>query len=698
MKYLKYLAVTLLLCTLLASTASADYYIANDFFGPQAVSKTYEVNRLIDDYTEIGDLTNPMDLFIDQNDYTYLLDQGNTINPAELSDPSKRLARVIVYTPDDKVERIITGVYGKDQLPMNKPEGLFVDELGDIFIADTQNGRILHLDKNGNFVEEFFEPDHPTYDKSYSFKPTKVAVDEFGRIYITNAYDYHGIILLDGRNEFLGYIASTKIEFSLTDRLVRLFASEEQQAQLAKEVPEYFSNFLLHDNFIYATSYWGDQDQIRKLTPAGGNVFPAKIYGETNESDQFNYKPAFVDLAVDRNGIVYVADFVTGKVYVYDGEGNNLAVFGGRGNHEGGFDSISSIAVNSKGEVYVLDRVRNVVQIFRPTELMNHVITATNLFFEGKYEEAKQPWNEVLKLDTTNYLASMGLAKIAYRENDYSGAMKLYEDSLDTQGYSEAFYGYRLALFRQYFLPIVLAAIVVIILAVYAIKRLKLCADEISDQTITAGRRMGFVGNVKLGLLVIFHPLEAFQNMKKNRRAMTLLPPALLLLVMMAFQLIYINTVHLPLSDISLVYADLWQQLGLIFLPLVCYLIVGYFIISLSDGKQTFTEMVTASMYSFLPYILLILPLSLLSHAMCLNESGLYYGLVAGLWIWSLILLLISIKTMNEYSFGKLVWTVCKILFGILCVLMIVALLYIIVFQSFNLVKSIYQEIAIGSV
>ena len=96
--------------SLTAFPVFADYYIANDILGSQKIAKTFEAVRFIDDFTQIGDPSTPMDLFIDENDYTYLLDSGN--------------GRVLVYNPEDQLDRIIGGkdvLYGKDNLAMNKP-------------------------------------------------------------------------------------------------------------------------------------------------------------------------------------------------------------------------------------------------------------------------------------------------------------------------------------------------------------------------------------------------------------------------------------------------------------------------------------------------------------------------------------------------------------------------------------------------
>ncbi|MHB8963390.1 MAG: hypothetical protein ACYC5K_09590, partial [Saccharofermentanales bacterium] len=432
------------------------------------------------------------------------------------------------------------------------------------------------------------------------------------------------------------------------------------------------------------------------LTPAGGNVFPDKYYGEMNASEQFNFKPAFVDLAVDRNGIIYAAEMVTGMIYVYDGDGNNLSVFGGTGKTMGHFELISSVAVNSKGDLFVLDSVNNVIQVLQPTELMNNIIKATTLYNYGDYDGAGQPWDNVLKMDSTNYLANMGFAKSAYMERDYREAMKLYKNSLDPQGYSNAFYFYRLGIFRNYFFPIVFAGIVLMMLLVLAFKLIKKRADRLFDEGVVLQGSFSPAGHLDIGILTFFHPIEGFMMIKRNRSKLKLWTPAILFIAFVTVRLVFVYTVHFPLSDVSAIYSDFLKQAGFLAFPLLSVVLVGYILTSLSDGKQTFTEMATASMYSFLPYIILTLPISLVSQLMCLSENGLFGALNAGVWIWSISLLLISVKTMNQYTFGKLIWTIFKILFGVISFWMICALLYIVFFQSVSLVSGIYEEFVTG--
>ena len=58
-------------------------------------------------------------------------------------------------------------------------------------------------------------------------------------------------------------------------------------------------------------------------------------------------------------------------------------------------------------------------------------------------------------------------------------------------------------------------------------------------------------------------------------------------------------------------------------------------------------------------------------------------------------MLLLSVKLMNEYSFKKLVSTILKTLFAVICVWMIILLFYIILYQTFGFLKNVWTELQI---
>ena len=194
-------------------------------------------------------------------------------------------------------------VDGKVIKKMNAAKGIYVDAEGDIYIADTENSRLLHLGPDGNFVELFVEPESELFDyEEYPFKPAKLYIDSVGRIYVINDRDYHGFIIIDAQNEFRGYVAQSTIEYDWLHEFYKLIYSEEIMATIeARETPPYFSNFIIResesDPLIYAIAQNDEKDQIKRLTPAGNNVYEPGTYGSTGLDDEGNDTFAsFIDI------------------------------------------------------------------------------------------------------------------------------------------------------------------------------------------------------------------------------------------------------------------------------------------------------------------------------------------------------------------------------------------------------------------
>ena len=82
----------------------------------------------------------------------------------------------------------------QDQIiSLNKPQGLAVDNLGNLFIADTENHRILRLGSDGKIVviagngAKAFEGDGEIAVNAALNTPKSLVVDEIGNIYVADS-------------------------------------------------------------------------------------------------------------------------------------------------------------------------------------------------------------------------------------------------------------------------------------------------------------------------------------------------------------------------------------------------------------------------------------------------------------------------------------------------------------------------------
>jgi len=426
----------------------------------------YVFQREIDTiYTAAGSMKNPSYLFIDGQHHLWISDTDNN--------------RLLELRSDGSLVREV----GKGVLLA--PQGLFVTENGDIFVADGGHGEVVRFDKNGQKVSAFGKPQAYVLSSDASYKPTRVVVDKRGYLYIINGGgDYRGIIQLDEEGIFRGFYGANHNLFDLSRAMTRAFASADQKRQLSRTLPSSDSSlFIDASGFIYTTSATAPTGQIKKLNAIGNNVLrlvdrpqffglvaekTGGFFGETPGTGRNQQRPQFVDITVDDRGLFTALDSNSGKVYQYDQSGNMLTVFGGKGWQEGVFDYPSSLKVDQDGSIYVLDSSRKNIQVFRPTQFAALVQNASVLYYDGKYEEAAAVWKEVARLDTNYLLAHSGLGKAYQKREQYQEAMREFQAADDRKGYSGAFAEYRQVYMREHFPQVaglfVLAMVVLVLI------------------------------------------------------------------------------------------------------------------------------------------------------------------------------------------------------------------------------------------
>lgn len=418
-----------------------DFVIDND--GERlATPKTYLVKDVITYLGEEGgNLYEPKDIFIDKEDNIYVADTGNN--------------RVVKLDPEGNYVRSYTG---GDTL--TGPQGVFATDFGSVFVADTGNQRIANIDEEDQILETFVKPDSKLLDASSDFSINKLCVSSQGILYVIKGQQF---MTIDANNEFKGFVGANSLPFSLKRVLIRMFASEEQKSRLEMEEAPPFNNFIITDSGVIYAVAATDSGKIKKLNANGSNLFPENYIAETiYDEDGFREEPDYVDIAVDAQEIISVLERNTGHIYQYDQDGNLLTIFGGKGNKKGYFQNPCSLAVNSRGEVYVLDTSTGYIHVFTSTTFMEHIKSAINYYAGGEYTAAHEEWKAVIETDANYPVANMGMGQTLYKMDEPKQAMKYFEIAKVQQRYGKAFEDYRYAFIKAHFSWVVLAAVAIV--------------------------------------------------------------------------------------------------------------------------------------------------------------------------------------------------------------------------------------------
>ncbi len=360
----------------------------------------------------------------------------------------------------------------------NKPKDCFVQENGDILVADYGNQRIVHVDKNGNAVKVIVQPVDEAYDSGTKFLPTKLVVDRADRVFTIVENINKGFLEFDKEGTFIGYMGASEVEFNPVDYIWKMIATEAQREQMNSFVPTEYHNLTLDDeDFIYATitKFEGDPldvKPIRKLNAKGTDILTRNGYF-TPSGDLF-YASAEVidpggpsklfDICALPNDTYFCLDYTRGRIFGYDFQGNLLYAFGGRGYRKGYF--INAVALEDMNDsLLVLDSKQGTVTQFNQTTYGALISQGLVEYKIGDYEASAETWKKVMRMNGNYDLAYIGIGRALLRTERYKEAMEYFKLKLDDDNYSKAFKYYRKEWMEDNIGYVVVVLVILIILA-----------------------------------------------------------------------------------------------------------------------------------------------------------------------------------------------------------------------------------------
>jgi DNA-binding beta-propeller fold protein YncE len=632
--------------------------------------------------SEIGQLSRPSDIFIDKKDNIYITDAGQN--------------RIILT--DNKMSKYkqLNNFSGET---LKNPGGIYVYDNGNMLIADTDNGRLLLVSPDGTLIKKYNKPVSTLYDNSYAFRPLKVYVNLIGQIYIINKDDYHGFIVIDEKNEFKGYVAPTKLPFDLRDKIISMFTTQAQKDKLGQKKPPMHTNFLIDDeNSIYVTTLRAETAQLQRFSTVGKNIFPNQgFFGEKNADYVLKYYgkdfivPEFTDLCVDPNGVVSILDSVSGRIYQYDNEGNILMVFGGTGTWKGKFIGATSLALDSAGNIFVIDSTQSTVTQFKPTNFTETVHTALKLYYNGNYDESVKYWKQVLDMNPTYPMAHAGMGDAYLHNEQYGIAMNEFKLAGNVQGYSDSFDQYLLLMIRKNFAFVFVGIIAFFVALVALLRFYKKCYKKSYSQK-SKFKWLNEKARLRMILGTIFDPVEGLRTIRDHRQKFDIVVPLIILILVLVSKITSLFITHYPFAPYDLGDINLTREIIILYVPLLTWVIGNYLVTTIRSGEVRLIEVFSATAYSMIPYVLITIPLALFSNILSSNSVYIYSAINTVMWIWIVILFCVGVMTMNSYTVPETVKAVLLTLFACVFMWVVLALIFMLGQQVIDFVRGIYEN------
>lgn len=610
------------------------------------------------------------DMCVTDDGQIYVADTGNK--------------RVLVGTADGKLIRVIgEGI-------LKTPMGVFVTDNKHVYVADRDANTVYEFSENGEVVNKYTKPSSPLYGDGLDFLPIKIVVNDAGIMFVVCQSNTNGIVEISPAEggTFLGYFGTNYASTSLQTIIYRAILTKEQRARMVSNIPSTPDNLAIDKKgLIYTVTRGDDSTTLKRLNIAGTNM----ISGANNQGV---YDDAPAAVAVGNHDNVYVAS-AKGYIYEYNDEGEPIYVFGGTddGTQRVGLSTqITSIQVGADDSIYVLDSDKNQIQVYEPSEFTQKLHTALYLYSKGRYTESREPLTEVLKMNSMFDYANKAMGRAYFQEENYSEAIRYAKLAKDKEGYSDAFWEVRNIWLKNNIVPLILGivALFIIFKAVKALDRKKgiLNGMRRTKEKIKSNR---FISNVMYSGYYMRHPIDGSYGIAREGRSSWSAPSFILLL----FMIEYIVNKYLCgflQKTVREGRYEIFSDIGTVLLVVVALTACNYLVCTINEGEGTIRKIYTYFCYSLLPYIVFTPVIFILSHVVTSNEAFLITLVEVLMYAWILILGVLGIKEVNNYTGKETFKIICLTLFTILIVALLIFIIYVLWAQVFEFVSAVFGE------
>lgn len=622
-------------------------------------------------------------IFADSKGYVYILDSKSRIT---ILDEGLKLVREIGLIAEESYE---------------DAESVYVHTDNTIYICDTLSKRILHISEQGDLIETINKPESVLIPDDFDFRPMRTVIDSQGYMYVLSDGSYNGALLYSPVKKFLGFYGANTVTSSIADVLTnikdRIFPNNEKKSNTARNLPYCFNDITIDgSDFIYTSNGYTDKfdrsGQIRRLGPGtGNNILESEEvnFVDTKVNAVYNdgamKKQDIMDVEVDSNGFIYALESAYGRIYLYDNECRLLSAFGGGmgdGKTLGTFTRVTGMVLLNNGEqLLVSDGVTNRITIFGLTDFGKKAKELINLTFNGKYDEIGNGWKEILKLDNNFQPAYSGMARVCLNNGDYKEAMKYAKIGYDRDTYAVAF-----EYVRKDFLDKNFAWIFMVAIALVTAVAVFLVVSSRKKITLIKNR------NVSQMLSVMVHPANVFTDIKEKRQGSV----ALCVVTLVIF---YIVTVFQTLAGGFLfsvydaeTFNSLWvlvRSVGLV----VLWIAANWLVCTLLGGKGRLKEIIIVTAYSLWPLIVEKLIRLVLTNVLIPAEAS-FLGILDTLAIiYFLILMVIGLLKIHDFSIKRLVATSIVSVVGVAAIIFLGIMIIMLLQQFFAFLATFVTEI-----
>ena len=201
-----------------------------------------------------------------------------------------------------------------------------------------------------------------------------------------------------------------------------------------------------------------------------------------------------------------------------------------------------------------------------------------------------------------------------------------------------------------------------------------------------------YLATLRYGTYVIFHPFDGFWDLSHEKRGSLAAAHTFLGLFLLTYVLRLMLT-NFQFISAPIQYINIYEQCGSLLLPFLVLCVANWAMTTLFEGKGRFRDIYMAMCYALVPYILIQLPMVIISNGLTFEEGSIFSIMLSVSVIWCCFLVFIGLMQVHDYGPGKTLIFLVVTVVGAMVIIFLVLTFFSLLSDAIAYFVSLYREI-----
>ena len=201
-----------------------------------------------------------------------------------------------------------------------------------------------------------------------------------------------------------------------------------------------------------------------------------------------------------------------------------------------------------------------------------------------------------------------------------------------------------------------------------------------------------YTASLRYALYVITHPFDGFWDLVHEKRG-TIAAANTFLVLFLLTRVIKLMCTSFQFISAPLQYINVFEQMGSLLLPFLILCLANWAMTTLFDGKGRFKDIYMAMCYALVPYVMIQLPMVLVSNVLTFEEASFYSVLLSISVIWCVFLAFVGLMEVHDYGPGKTFIFLIVTILGASVIIFLILVFFSLLSDAAAYFVSMYREV-----